>query len=174
MTLLGAAHSLASNPSAPDAHRLAESAARNAALLARLVQDLQRIAHRGTARPRREMIEVMPALRASIGAGNVRIDGDEKLIAIAALSDLTAFVDALAAAPGGCTHWVHAREEGPAIQISFRPAFPDRPLDAGLIRSLAAPLGPVAIGVDGSVTLSIPALNQEPAAVDAGARWRAN
>jgi len=171
MTLLGAAHSLAADPDSPEAHRFAESAARNAELLAHMVRDLQQIARRTAVPARREMIEVMPALRDALAAANVRIEGDETLVAIAAPSDLTAFVSAIVSAAEGKTVGVSARAEGARVCVTIRTAFPDHPLDIGLVRSLAEPLGPVAVGVHGSVTVSLPALHLSGAA--AGPRWQA-
>lgn len=118
------------------------------------------------------MLEVVPVLRAALGAGNVRVAGDETLIAIAAPADLTAFVETIADAADGKTLTIEARSDGDAIRVTVRTAFPDRPVDVALIRSLAMPLGPVAFGVDGSVSVSLPALRLEPAAADAGPRWR--
>lgn len=170
LTLLGAAHSLANDPSSPEAHRLAESAARNAELLARMVRDLQRIAQRAAAPARREMIEVMPALRAALGSGNVRIEGDETLLALAGPADLAAFVEIVADAAEGKTVFVAAHGEEDIVRITIRTAFPDHPIDVALIRSLAEPLGPVSIGVDSTVAVTLPGLRHRPAS---GPRWQA-
>lgn len=168
-TLLGVAHSLAADPASPEAHRLAESAARNASLLAQMVRDLQQIARRSTMPARREMVEVIPALRETLTAPNVRIEGDASLVALVAPTDLATFVDAVVAGATGKRVSVHARLDGAQVRVTIRPAFPETALNVGLIRSLGEPLGPISIGVDGSVSVSLPSLR---VAAPATPRWQ--
>ena len=169
LTLLGVTRTLAGNPAGPDAHRLADSAARNAALIARLIADLQAGLRRVHTPARRQMIEVLPAIRTSLSGLNVHIEGDEALVAIADANDFRTLLAQIVATAAGRTVVVEARRADSDVRITIRPAFPERPIDLVLVRTLAAPLGPVALGVDGSITLTLPAFAMD--AGSTGPRW---
>lgn len=155
MTLLGATHTLVSGTDGPDARALAESAARNAAAVAQLVVDLQNSIRRQEGPARREMIEVVSAARAALSGCNVRIEGDESIVALADSETFSSFLTRLVASSGGRTVTITIRREPGGVRIAIRPSFPEHPFDPAFARALAGSLGPVSGGADGSVALTL-------------------
>lgn len=158
-TLLGATRTLlGADPAAPQTRDLAESAARNANAIAELVQDLQRSVRRNAPSSRREMIEVVPAIRAAVAGYNVRIEGDESLVAIASPAGFASMLSRLVASSAGRTLAISVRRESAAVRVDIRPAFPDAPLDPALGHTLGDDPGTITSGIDGSITIALPAL----------------
>lgn len=170
MTLLGATRTLATGPDGPDARALAESAARNAADIARLVADLQNSIRRHDRPARREMIEVASAARTALSGCNVRIEGDESTVALADAESFSSFLTRLVASSGGRMVAISIRRESSGVRIAIRPSFPEHPLDVTLARALAGPLGTISSGVDGSIAITLPAFAIEDSAT--ASRWR--